>query len=153
MYKILNNFNLLISLNIKCTFIKKFHDTAMSLKNFPDFSRLSMTKGKFFFNNWISKGSFLLFHILYFRNKGCTSNVWLTNWYLLFKCYIKFYAICYLDIDKQLPQVPGRHDDCRIELNDVALIQRNVVVSCESLLMRNTSVKNDSRARKMYVKV
>lgn len=37
-----------------------------------------------------------------------------------------------LDIDKHLPQVPGRHDDCRVEFNNIALIQRNVVVSCEA---------------------
>ncbi len=52
---------------------------------------------------------------------------------LLVMHYIKLYAIGYLDIDKHLPQVPGRHDDCRVEFNNIALIQRNVVVSCEAL--------------------
>lgn len=41
--------------------------------------------------------------------------------------------IRYLDINKQLPQVPGRHDNGGVELDDIALIQRNVVIGCEAL--------------------
>lgn len=41
--------------------------------------------------------------------------------------------LCYLDIDKQLPEVAWWHHDGGVELNDVALVQSDVVVGGQSL--------------------
>lgn len=39
-----------------------------------------------------------------------------------------------LDVDKQLPQVPWRHHQCRVQFSDVAFVQSNVMISCEAPL-------------------
>lgn len=39
----------------------------------------------------------------------------------------------YLHVHQQLPQVARRHHDGGVQLDDVALIQRDVVVSCQTL--------------------
>lgn len=41
--------------------------------------------------------------------------------------------LCYLDIDEKLPEVAWRHHDGGVELNNVALVQGNVMVSSQSL--------------------
>lgn len=41
--------------------------------------------------------------------------------------------VCYLDVDKKLPEVAWRHHDGGVELDNVALIQGNVMVSSQSL--------------------
>lgn len=39
----------------------------------------------------------------------------------------------YLHINKQLPQVAWRHHDSGVQLDDVAFIQRYVMISCQTL--------------------
>lgn len=39
----------------------------------------------------------------------------------------------HLDVDEQLPQVPGWHHHGGVELGDVAFVQSDVVISCETL--------------------
>lgn len=42
-------------------------------------------------------------------------------------------AAPHLDVDEQLPQVPGWHHHGGVELGDVAFVQSDVVISGESL--------------------
>lgn len=42
-------------------------------------------------------------------------------------------AALHLDVDQQLPEVAGRHHDGGVELDDVALVQRDVVVRRQAL--------------------
>lgn len=39
----------------------------------------------------------------------------------------------HLDVDEQLPQAPGWHHRGGVELGDVAFVQSDVVISCETL--------------------
>lgn len=45
----------------------------------------------------------------------------------------------YLDVDQQLQQVPGGHDDGGVEREDVALVQALVVVGGQALVGRHTA--------------
>lgn len=48
--------------------------------------------------------------------------------------------LCYLDIDKKFPEVSRGHDNGGIELNNIALVQSDVMVSCQSLKRINTAL-------------
>lgn len=43
------------------------------------------------------------------------------------------WRVPHLDIDEQLPQVPRRHHQGRVQLSDVAFVQSDVMISCQAL--------------------
>lgn len=42
-------------------------------------------------------------------------------------------TVPHLDVDEQLPQAPGGHHRGGVELGDVAFVQSDVVISCQTL--------------------
>lgn len=56
-------------------------------------------------------------------------------------------AACYLDVDEQLQEVSGRHDDGGVERDDVALVQTQIQV-CSQPLRQKT---NFNRPREQLV--
>lgn len=54
----------------------------------------------------------------------------------------------YLHVDQQLPQVARRHHDGGVQLDDVALIQRYVMIRCQTLHSKHRNYTTEPFAMK-----
>lgn len=57
----------------------------------------------------------------------------------------------HLDVDEQLQQVPGRHDDGGVERDDVALVQTQVQVGRQPLNAQQRDVRLDQISRLLTI--